>query len=1189
MVEDENLEASGGEVLDASQRRGGVFDCFCSPFSWFKMLANETHWSFVFGVVAVYGINQGLGGAMSRVGTEYYMKDVQKVQPSEAQIYQGITSIPWMVKPIWGLLTDVVPILGYRRRPYLCLAGLLGVVAMLLLSLHENLHIALAVLSLTAGSAAVAVADVTIDACVAQNSNIHPSLAPDMQSLCALSSSIGALIGFSLSGIFVHLIGPKGVLGLLTIPAGLVFLVGVMLDEPPMLNFTYRQVSQKFVDASKAMWTTLKLPDVWRPCLYMYLSLALSLNIREGLFYWYTDSKGGPSFSQETVGFIFSIGSVGSLLGALLYHNILKDHPFRDLLFWTQLLYGLSGMLDLALVLRLNLKLGLPDYLFIVIDESVSQMIGRLKWMPLLVLSAKLCPPGIEGTFFALLMSIDNIGLFSATWGGGLVLHLLSVTRTKFDNLWLAILIRNILRVSPLCVIFLIPRGDPNASLLPAEVLDTKEGALALQNENIELVSLVHRLTGEGMSSQTLVSTDRSRTYWTPTMERYFIDLMLEHTHRGNKTGHTFNKQAWTEMQTVFNERFGSQYDKDVLKSRYTNLWKQYSDVKELLGQGGFSWDETRQLVVADADVWNANSKVRPDMRSYKTKTVSNFNDLCAVFGYTAADGRYSLSSHDADFDDDAQGINGGDGMGTGPSNIDRPRTEWTTAMDQYFIELLLDEIGKGNKTDNTFTKQAWTEMLTFFNAKFGPHHDKRGLRHRYKKLSKYYSDLKVLLQQSGFSWDDRHQMVVPHNDNVWDAYIKAHPHARSYRMKTLPNYNDLVLIFGNEIEKNVHNNLLQSKVHEADNLGVHRGNKFGQKFISQAWADTATSFNVKFQSYYDKYVLKNRYKHLRRLYNDVKSFLENDGFSWNETREMITAEDHVHPDARSYRVKTVPSYQKLCAIFGEETSDGRYSRLAHCHGLNSEAPVSLATGNGPLFCRPHVHERNNIDHTFSEQAWDHMVKQFNEKFGLLWEKNILENRYISLMKECDNIRNLLSHNGFSWDVNQQKITAVDAVWKMPLHIGIESWTVTLISAKFNKLQTHQIEDFVGMETETNIPVVEKNGLAGDVHSTVEETRVSDQQRKRHGIMPIDSKLPYKVQKIGQQEGVTAERKETKNIGSIESAIEALQAIPDIDDELLFDACDLLEDETKAKTFMALNAPLRKKWLLRKLRPQESA
>lgn len=207
---------------------------------------------------------------------------------------------------------------------------------------------------------------------------------------------------------------------------------------------------------------------------------------------------------QKTIGYIFSIGSVGSLLGAIFYQYTLKDHPFRDLLFWTQLFYGLSGMLDLILVLRINLKSGIPDYVFIVIAEAVSQMIGRLKWMPLLVLSSKLCPPGIEGTFFALLMSIDNLGLLSCSWGGGFLLHILKVTRKQFDNLWMAILIRNILRLSPLGLLFLVPHTDPNSSILPSPIFqDTKQAVHTSshpetknKNEdgNIELLPLVNNV-----------------------------------------------------------------------------------------------------------------------------------------------------------------------------------------------------------------------------------------------------------------------------------------------------------------------------------------------------------------------------------------------------------------------------------------------------------------------------------------------------------------------------------------------------------------------------------------------------------------------------------------------------------------------------------------------------------------------
>ncbi|KAL6524208.1 hypothetical protein OROMI_031303 [Orobanche minor] len=467
-----------------------------TPIYWFKMLAKELHWSIVFGVIIVYGASQGLGGSLARVGTQYYMKDVQRVQPSEAQVYTGITSIPWIVKPIWGLLTDVVPISGYQRRPYFVFAGSLGFIAMLFLWLHKNLHIVLALLALTAASASVAIADVTVDACVAQKSGIHPSLAADMQSLCALSSSIGSLVGFSFSGIFVHLIGPQGVYGLLTLPSGLVFLVGVLLKEHRSSSFAYQQ---SFVNAGKAMWKTLKYPEVWRPCLYMYLSFSLSLNISEGMFYWATDSESGPMFSKEIIGYIMGIGSIGSLLGAVLYQYGLKDYPFRDLLFWAQTLSCLSGILDLALVLRWNLKLGIPDIFFVVVDSSVSQLIGRLKWMPLLVLSSKLCPPGIEGTFFALLMSIDNAGLLTSSWLGGLLLHVLNVTRTRFNNLWLAVLIRNIMRVGVLFLLVLVPRADPNRSILPEElVLDSKEVEENRGGENVELVALVNGTDGNG-------------------------------------------------------------------------------------------------------------------------------------------------------------------------------------------------------------------------------------------------------------------------------------------------------------------------------------------------------------------------------------------------------------------------------------------------------------------------------------------------------------------------------------------------------------------------------------------------------------------------------------------------------------------------------------------------------------------
>ncbi|KAH9304609.1 hypothetical protein KI387_009013 [Taxus chinensis] len=485
-MEEYEATDSKGEIAVAGPTRKKWVGYLREPYVWLAMLARELQGSFVFGVVVVYGVSKGLGGAFLHIVSEYYWKDVQTVQPSAAQVYHGIILIPWVVKPVWGLLTDVLPVAGYQRRPYFILAGFMGLISMLVISLHSKMPILITVMLFMAETGGVAIANVIIDACIAKNSIRYPSLASDLQSLCAMSSSIGSLIGFSTSGVAVHLLGAQGALGLLCIPAILLLCLGFILYEPRLTNYSQKQ---NLSEATKSMWKAFKCPAVWKPSLYMYISLAMSLNIQEGKFYWYTDPKAGPAFSQEYVGIIFSIGSMGSLVGVLVYHKMLKDYSFHSLLFWAQLFLGISGMLDLIMVLRLNLKLGIPDYFFVIIDECSFHIITRIKWMPMLVLSAKLCPSGIEGSFFALLMSIDSIGILSCSWGGGMLLHLLNVTRTDFRNLWLAILITNIMRILPLVMLFLVPKTDQSSTLLPPELTQSSDATKTCEEENIQLIS----------------------------------------------------------------------------------------------------------------------------------------------------------------------------------------------------------------------------------------------------------------------------------------------------------------------------------------------------------------------------------------------------------------------------------------------------------------------------------------------------------------------------------------------------------------------------------------------------------------------------------------------------------------------------------------------------------------------------
>ncbi|XP_050159876.1 probable folate-biopterin transporter 6 isoform X4 [Malus sylvestris] len=390
------------------------------PIQWLQMLSSELNPTFVLGVVLVYGLSQGFSGSYFKVVTDYYWKDVQKLQPSVVQLYIGLYYIPWLMKPVWGLLTDVFPVRGYRRRPYFVLAGVIGTVSALTVAFSGNLAAVVALTWLIGVTAGVAIADVTIDACIARNSIEIRSLASDLQSLCGFCSSAGALVGYSTSGFFVHHLGPQAVEE-----------VGV---------------------AMSGIYKTIKLP-------------------------------------QEFVGMIYAVGAVASIVGVLIYHKTLKNYPFRNLVFFAQLLYAMSGLLDLTFILRWNLALGIPDYFFVIMEECVFRIVTKIRWMPMIVLSTRLCPLGIEGTFFALLMCIDSLGSLSSKWGGGAVLHALNVTRTNFTNMWLALLIRNVLRFLTLGLIFLVPKADQLDLLIPSDLLTKNSFEFSdVDDQSLELV-----------------------------------------------------------------------------------------------------------------------------------------------------------------------------------------------------------------------------------------------------------------------------------------------------------------------------------------------------------------------------------------------------------------------------------------------------------------------------------------------------------------------------------------------------------------------------------------------------------------------------------------------------------------------------------------------------------------------------
>ncbi|MEO1069084.1 MAG: folate/biopterin family MFS transporter, partial [Cyanobacteria bacterium J06638_6] len=169
------------------------------------------------------------------------------------------------------------------------------------------------------------------------------------------------------------------------------------------------------------------------------------------------------------------VTSLAALLGIWVFQRFLRTVPFRTIFAWSTLLSSLLGMSMLLLVTHVNRSLGIGDQWFSLGDSLVLTVMGEIAFMPVLVLSARLCPPGVEATLFALLMSVVNLaGLLSHELGAVLT-HWLGVTETNFDHLWQLVVITNLTTLLPLPLLFLLPNTSSQGTETPPAALPPPE------------------------------------------------------------------------------------------------------------------------------------------------------------------------------------------------------------------------------------------------------------------------------------------------------------------------------------------------------------------------------------------------------------------------------------------------------------------------------------------------------------------------------------------------------------------------------------------------------------------------------------------------------------------------------------------------------------------------------------------
>jgi folate/biopterin transporter len=405
-------------------------------------------------ILLVYAV-QGILG-ISRLAVSFFLKDELALSPAEVAALMGIAALPWVIKPVFGFISDGLPIFGYRRRPYLILSGLLGVGAWL--SLAYLVHTATAAtIAIAITSLSVAFSDVIVDSLIVERARDESvGKAGSLQALCWGASAVGGLLTAYFSGLLLEHFSTRTVFAFTAAFPLLVSAAAVWIAEEPVVPADgARQMVVK--EQMQQLWQALTQKAIWMPTLFLFI-WQCTPTADSAFFYFSTNELG---FTPEFLGRVRLVTSLASLLGVWLFQRFLKTIPFRQIFIWTTLFSSLLGLTALLLVTHTNRTLGIDDHWFALGDSLILTVMGQLTFMPVLVLAARLCPPGIEATLFALLMSVLNLSGLVSKEGGAILTHLLGVTDTNFDKLWLLVLIANVGSILPLIFINLLPNEEP--------------------------------------------------------------------------------------------------------------------------------------------------------------------------------------------------------------------------------------------------------------------------------------------------------------------------------------------------------------------------------------------------------------------------------------------------------------------------------------------------------------------------------------------------------------------------------------------------------------------------------------------------------------------------------------------------------------------------------------------------------
>jgi folate/biopterin transporter len=382
------------------------------------------------------------------IALRYWLMDW--VSPAQLAAIFGIVSIPWCLKPLYGFLSDSYPMCGYRRRPYMILGAYVSSFMWILLPFCPRDEFAVT-LVMTLSSAGLCFSDVMADSLLVEVArNESETNKGTIQSYSWMCRFTGGLFASIFGAIAYDHLGAVRVFHLNSMIPVAIAVVSAFVHEPLVSVVTNWRVTRG------KMSTALRQPSIYRPSLFLFLVCVTPGYGSVMTFFYERELK----FTPDEFGTLDVLGHLVAIVGTYIYKRYLREVSFRKILGVALFLsFVLSNSL-LLLVFHTNRAMGIPDFVFALIERIIITLVGQFITMPMVVMGARICPVGVEGTLYALLMSITNIGGVVGEEWGSLLTTMFGISSDNFTNFWKLMLVCHLFDLVPLFSLRLVHQDD---------------------------------------------------------------------------------------------------------------------------------------------------------------------------------------------------------------------------------------------------------------------------------------------------------------------------------------------------------------------------------------------------------------------------------------------------------------------------------------------------------------------------------------------------------------------------------------------------------------------------------------------------------------------------------------------------------------------------------------------------------